>query len=161
MLLAASQARHAIPTHAIHPRTPHRKGSIPIPHPNFFFFRKKTRFREEETGWVADGVPLKPRESRRRDGSGGGGGDLAPNGRWVRCRVAPEVIPVATAPARSSRGGFGLPPTSPSPSPTGLTGHRTPSSNLGIPLLSVLVSWPDLSLFLFLGLDIRVYLSSW
>jgi hypothetical protein len=29
----------------------------------------------------------------------------------------------------------------------------------GIPLLSVLVSWPDLSLFLFLGLDLHVYLS--
>ncbi|XP_066377267.1 uncharacterized protein [Miscanthus floridulus] len=46
--------------------------------------------------------------------------------RRVRCRVAPKVIPVATAPARSSRGGFGLPPTSPPPSPARLDRRRKP-----------------------------------
>ncbi|XP_066315401.1 uncharacterized protein [Miscanthus floridulus] len=112
------------------PRAPSARGTpaqvrFPSLTPISFLLKKKTRFKEEETGWVANGVPLKSGESRRRDGSGGDG-DPAPNGRWVRCRVAPEVIPVATAPARSSRGGFGLLPTSPPLSPARLDRRREP-----------------------------------
>ncbi|XP_066377266.1 uncharacterized protein [Miscanthus floridulus] len=78
--------------------------------------------------------------------------------RRVRCRVAPKVIPVATAPARSSRGGFGLPPTSPPPSPARLDRRRKPrphSPTARVIQVSLAAVCRPLSLYLLLGFHLR------